>query len=53
MGVRTTLSASELEYLDEIGNGNGSFDVGDFRAWLQREGLMSRVGPAAGEEEAP
>lgn len=53
MGVRTTLSASELEYLDEIGNGNGSFDVGDFRAWLQREGLMSRVGPAGGEEVAP
>ncbi|MFC1531442.1 BACON domain-containing protein [Gemmatimonadota bacterium] len=53
MGVRTTLSASDLEYLDEIGNGNGSFDVGDFRAWLQFEGLMSRVGPAAKEEVAP
>ena len=37
MGVRTTLSASDLEYLDEIGNDNGSFDVGDFRAWLQKE----------------
>ena len=53
MGVRTTLSASDLEYLDEFGNDNGSFDVGDFRAWLQREGLMSRVSPAAGEEVAP
>ena len=53
MGVRTTLSASDLEYLDEFGNDNGSFDVGDFRAWLQREGLMNRVSPAAGEEVAP
>lgn len=53
MGVRTTLSASELEYLDEIGNGNGSFDVGDFRAWLQHEGLMRRLGPAAAGEVAP
>ena len=53
MGVRTSLGASELEYLDDIGNDNGSFDVGDFRAWLQREGLMSRVSPAAGEEVAP
>ncbi|MGB5301710.1 MAG: choice-of-anchor D domain-containing protein [Gemmatimonadota bacterium] len=53
MGVSTTLSASELEYLDDIGNQNGGFDVGDFRAWLQMEGLMSRVAPAAGEEVAP
>jgi hypothetical protein len=53
MGVRTSLSASELEYLDDIGNDNGSFDVGDFRAWLQTEGLMSRVGSTGGEEVAP
>ena len=53
MGVRTTLDATELEYLDEIGNANGSFDVGDFRAWLQQQGMMSRVRPAAGEEVAP
>jgi hypothetical protein len=53
MGVRTVLSAAELAYLDEIGNGNGSFDVGDFRAWLQFEGLMSRAGPASAEEVAP
>ena len=53
MGVSSTLSASELEYLDDIGNQNGGFDVGDFRAWLQMEGLMSRVAPAAGEEVAP
>ncbi len=53
LGVRAALSADELEYLDEIGNDNGSFDVGDFRAWLQSEGLMSRVKPAGGEEVAP
>ncbi len=53
LGVRTALSADELEYLDEIGNDNGGFDVGDFRAWLQSEGLMSRVRPAGGEEVAP
>jgi len=53
MGVRTSLSASELEYLDDIGNDNGIFDVGDFRAWLQSEGLMSHVGPDGGEEVAP
>jgi M6 family metalloprotease-like protein len=53
MGLSTTLTASELEYLDDIGNQNGGFDVGDFRAWLQMEGLMSRVRRAAGEEVAP
>lgn len=53
MGVSSTLTASELEYLDDIGNRNGGFDVGDFRAWLQMEGLMSRVAPDAGEEVAP
>ena len=53
MGVRAALSASELDYLDEIGNGNGRFDVGDFRAWLQREGLMSRISTTGGDEVVP
>ncbi len=53
MGVGTPLSPTELEYLDDVGNDNGSFDVGDFRAWLQSEGLMSRVRPVSGEEVAP
>ena len=53
MGVRLSLTASELEYLDHIGNDNGGFDVGDFRAWQQLEGLMSRVGPVVGEEVVP
>jgi hypothetical protein len=53
MGVSSPLSAAELQYLDDIGNQNGGFDVGDFRAWLKMEGLMSRVAPDAGEGVAP
>lgn len=55
MGVRSVLGAPELEYLDHVGNRNGTFDVGDFRAWLQAEGLMSLTGPgtAGGEEVTP
>lgn len=30
------LSAAELSYLDRVGNGNGSYDVGDLRAYLKR-----------------
>jgi M6 family metalloprotease-like protein len=30
------LGAAELTYLDYAGNGNGVYDVGDLRAWLQR-----------------
>ena len=32
----TPLAAAELTYLDYAGNGNGVYDVGDLRAWLQR-----------------
>lgn len=53
MGVRTPLEASDLEYLDAIGNGNGSFDVGDFRAWLIREGLASPGPRPEAEEVSP
>ena len=53
MGVRSPLGASDLEYLDAIGNGNGSFDVGDFRAWLIREGLASPGPQTAAEEVSP
>jgi M6 family metalloprotease-like protein len=53
MGVREALSASDLEYLDDTGNANGSFEAGDFRAWLQAEGLMSQVRPAGSEEVSP
>jgi hypothetical protein len=53
MGVRDALSQDEVDYLDEIGNGNGAFDVGAFRAWLQLTGMMGSARPGAEEEVAP
>jgi len=53
MGVGTPLGTSDLEYLDATGNGNGSFDVGDFRAWLMREGLAGQLIRQDAGEEAP
>ncbi len=41
-----TLNADELRFLDIIGNDNGRFDVGDFRAYLQDAGLVTDVVPA-------
>jgi hypothetical protein len=38
------LAADARAYLDAIGNRNGSYDVGDYLAWLQRTG--QRVPPA-------
>ena len=32
------LDAATVAYLDAIGNQNGSFDVGDYLAWLRRTG---------------
>lgn len=32
------LTDGERDYLDEIGNGNGRFDVGDLRTWLRTNG---------------
>jgi immune inhibitor A len=31
------LFAEERAYLDQLGNANGAFDVGDVRAWLRRQ----------------
>lgn len=53
MGVRDVLSSEEIDYLDEIGNANGAFDVGDFRAWLQRTGMLGSMRPGGGLEVAP
>ncbi len=53
LGVRIVLDPTDLEYLDHIGNRNGSFDVGDFRAWLQREGLLSGAAVRPPGEAAP
>ena len=53
MGVRDALTEEEVDYLDEIGNGNGAFDVGDFRAWLQFTGMLGSIRQGGGEEVAP
>lgn len=37
------LTAAELRYLDLIGNGDGDFDIGDFRAYLQDAGLVADI----------
>ncbi|HWP37691.1 MAG TPA: M6 family metalloprotease domain-containing protein [Gemmatimonadales bacterium] len=34
----SALNADELKYLDLLGNNNGSFDVGDFLAWVNATG---------------
>jgi hypothetical protein len=34
LGVEGILTGSEVRYLDMIGNGNGEFDIGDFRAFV-------------------
>ena len=35
----TTLSVDQRNYLDELGNRNGLFDVGDLLALYRRQGL--------------
>lgn len=35
----TYLTANELSYIDLVGNHNGSFDIGDFTAWLDKTGV--------------
>ena len=37
-GTGSPLSADEQRYLDFLGNNNGSFDVGDFLAWVKATG---------------
>jgi hypothetical protein len=47
----SVLTADEENYLDIIGNQNGSFDIGDFRAYLQEIGeITADVIPAASLE---
>jgi hypothetical protein len=56
-GVRQSLSADELTYLDLVGNRNSRLDVGDFLAWVDATGgaasaeMMRRVLEAAGKEQ--
>jgi hypothetical protein len=36
------LTPGELSYLDQIGNQNGAYDVGDLRKWLREQGPAGR-----------
>jgi hypothetical protein len=48
LGTRSPLTADELKYLDLLGNNNGTFDVGDFLAWVKATGApAAALGPAA------
>jgi hypothetical protein len=38
LGPTTPLNADQVRYLDFQGNNNGSFDVGDFLAWVKATG---------------
>jgi hypothetical protein len=41
-----TLTPDEERYLDIIGNNNGRYDIGDFRAYLQESGVIADIAPA-------
>jgi hypothetical protein len=43
LGTSSQLNPDELRYLDLLGNRNGSFDVGDFLAWVEATGAPSGV----------
>ena len=38
LGPTAPLNADQVRYLDYLGNNNGSFDVGDFLAWVKATG---------------
>src|SRR5919197_3866970 len=38
LGPTAPLTADQLRYLDLLGNNNGSFDIGDFLAWVKTTG---------------
>jgi hypothetical protein len=40
VGVPASVSEDESTFLDAIGNNNGSYDAGDFRAYLVRTGVV-------------
>ena len=41
LGATGTLSADEERFLDLLGNNNGTYDVGDFRAYVIDQGLLN------------
>jgi hypothetical protein len=50
-GQADGLAANEIVFLDGLGNGNGFYDVGDFRAYLIVTGAIPS--PVAGLEGSP
>jgi hypothetical protein len=38
LGPTSPLNADQIRYLDFLGNNNGSFDIGDFLAWVKVTG---------------
>jgi len=38
LGTSGMLTADEIRYLDLLGNRNGQYDVGDFRAFIDKTG---------------
>src|SRR5437667_7035419 len=38
LGPTAPLNADQVRYLDYLGNNNGSFDIGDFLAWVKATG---------------
>lgn len=50
LDVANSLTADEERFLDLIGNNNGQFDIGDFRAYLQDTGVIADIVPA---DESP
>jgi len=38
LGPTSPLNADQIRYLDFLGNNNGSFDIGDFVAWVKATG---------------
>lgn len=41
------LTQAEKDFLDSVGNRNGRYDVGDFRAWLIVTGVVTRLNGGA------
>jgi M6 family metalloprotease-like protein len=41
LGQPTTLTADDLAFLDQLGNRNGRFDIGDVLAWMIRTGVLN------------
>ena len=55
LGPTSPLNPDQLRYLDFVGNNNGSFDIGDFLAWVKLTGapLSSAVLPARQRKGGP